>query len=143
MTIRAVFFDLGDTLWYFPNYPPTDQVRQETVRRISTLLRSWEVEPEGELMFLGRDIRLTTEKALNDAYWGDLISPQGPAITKAVAEDKGLRLTDQQAEELWETWNLGGVFLGRELYPDAPDTLRWCKERGLKVGGVTNRTLGG
>ncbi len=123
--------------------PPVEVVRGETVHRISNLLRSWGVEPEGDLFFLGRDIRVAIEKATDDAYWGNLTSPDYPAIAKAVAVEKGLPITDAQARELWDTWNLGGVFLGRQLYPGVAETLAWLKERGYRIGSVTNRGLGG
>ncbi len=58
MTKKAILFDLGNTLWHIPERPPVDQIRKETVRRIFGLLGSWGVEPEGELRFLGRDLRL-------------------------------------------------------------------------------------
>ena len=142
MTIRAVLFDLGDTLWHFPQMPPFKVIRGETVRRISDLLRSWGVEPEGELFFLGRDIRFAVERAVTDAYGGDRISPHPPAIARQVAADKGLAISEEQAVELWHTWNLGGPFLGRALFPDVIPTLEWLRERGYRIGSVTNRSLG-
>ena len=60
-----------------------------------------------------------------------------------VAGSFGLRLTDEQARELWDAWNLGGQFFGRTLFPDALDTLRWLQERGFKLGSVTDRAFGG
>jgi HAD superfamily hydrolase (TIGR01549 family) len=141
--IQVVLFDLGDTLWHFPQMPPREIIRGETVHRISDLLRSWGVEPEGELFFLGRDIRVAIEKATDDAYWGDLRSPDYPALAKAVAAKKGLLITDSQATELWNAWNLGGLFLGRQLCPGVVETLGWLKKQGFRVGSVTNRGLGG
>jgi HAD superfamily hydrolase (TIGR01549 family) len=143
MAIKAVFLDLGETLWHFPKLPPREIVRGETVHRISDLLRSWGVEPAGELFFLGRDIRVAIEQATEDAYWGDLVSPNYPQVAKQVAAEKGLTISDEQAVQLWHTWNLGGIFMGREIYPGVIDTLRWLRERGYRVGSVTNRGLGG
>lgn len=142
MTIRAVLFDLGDTLWHFPQMPPFDVIRGETVRRISDLLRSWGVNPEGELFFLGRDIRFAVERAVGEAYNGDYVSPHCPTIAREVAAAKGLAISEEQAVELWHTWNLGGVFLGRTLFPDVIPTLEWLRERGYRIGSVTNRSQG-
>jgi HAD superfamily hydrolase (TIGR01549 family) len=113
------------------------------VHRISELLRSWGVEPAGELFFLGRDIRVAIEQATEEAYWGDLVSPNYPQVAKQVAAEKGLTISDEQAVQLWQTWNLGGIFLGREIYPGVIDTLGWLRERGYHVGSVTDRGLGG
>jgi HAD superfamily hydrolase (TIGR01549 family) len=143
MTIRAVFFDLGDTLWHFPEMPPIDLIRGETVRRISDLLRTWGVNPEGELFLLGRDIRIAIERAVDEAYNGDCISPHFPTVAREVAAAKGLAISEQQAVQLWHTWNLGGVFLGRALFPDVVPTLQWLRKRGYRIGSVTNRALGG
>ncbi len=142
MTIRAVFFDLGDTLWHFPNLPPFEVIRRETVNRISDLLRTWGVNPEGDLFFLGRDIRFAIERAVDEAYKGDCISPHAPTIARQVAAEKGLFISEEQAVQLWHTWNLGGIFLGRALFPDVIPTLEWLRERGFRIGSVTNRSLG-
>ncbi|MGQ9573438.1 MAG: HAD family hydrolase [Dehalococcoidia bacterium] len=141
--IKAVLFDLGDTLWHFPNMPPHILVREETMRRVSALLRRWGVEPEGELIFLARDIRFAVERETEKAYQTDCVSPHYPTLCREVAAGMGLSISSEQAEELWDTWNLGGQFFGRTLFPDAIDTLRWLRERGFKVGAVTDRAYGG
>ena len=143
MTIRAVFFDLGDTLWHFPEMPPINLIRAETVRRISDLLRTWGVNPEGELFFLGRDIRIAVERAMEEAYNGDCLSPHFPTLARDVAAAKGLAISEEQAVELWHTWNLGGVFLGRTLFPEVLPTLEQLRQRRYRIGSVTNRALGG
>src|SRR3990167_7923066 len=56
MPIRAILFDLGNTLWHIPEPPPVQQIRHETVSRILGLLRSWDIEIEGQHRMLGRDI---------------------------------------------------------------------------------------
>jgi len=141
--ITTVLFDLGDTLWHFPNMPPHIVIREETVRRINTLLRTWGVDPEGGLLFLGRDIRLAVERVTEEAYRSDWVSPDYVDVCAEVAGSFGLRLTKEQTLELWDAWNLGGQFFGRALFPDALDTLRWLKEHGFKLGAVTDRAFGG
>ena len=75
MAIKAVLFDLGDTLWHFPKLPPAIEIRTQTMSRIGGLLREWGVPLEGELRFLGREIRLGVERADRAAYESDCISP--------------------------------------------------------------------
>jgi len=140
--LTAVLFDLGDTLWHFPNMPPIEVIRQETVRRLFALLRSWDIDPE-PFYFLGRDIRVAVEEATERAFWGDGLSPDYPALCQQAAAALDLRLSRAQAEALWDTWNLGGPFLGRQLFPDVIDTLRWLRQRGYRLGSVTNRGYGG
>jgi len=141
--ISTVLFDFGDTLWHFPNMPPHIVIRGETVRRIDALLRTWGIEPEGGMLFLGRDIRLAVERQTEEAYRTDNVSPDYVDVCAEVAGSFGLRLTDGQAHELWDAWNLGGQFFGRALFPDALNTLRWLQERGFKLGAVTDRAFGG
>lgn len=145
MTISAVLFDLGDTLWHMPNPPPVEEVRRETVRRLFDLLRSWGIDPDAnkDLFYLGRDIRLGTEAQMREAYAGDLREPNYGEIALRVAEGKGLTITPEQGDELWATWNLGGPFFRRELFADAVETLEGLRERGYRLGCVTNRGFGG
>ncbi|MBI2912675.1 MAG: HAD-IA family hydrolase [Chloroflexi bacterium] len=141
--IRAVLFDLGDTLWHFPRMPPVEVIRGETVGRITSLLESWGIEVADEHRFLGRDIRFAVEEETSRAFHGDCLDPGYPDLCRRVAGRHGLALTPAQGEELWEAWNLGGAFLGRTLFPDTLETLRWLQARGYRLGSVTNRGYGG
>ena len=143
MRVRAVLFDLGNTLWHIPEPPPIDQVRHETVSRIFAQLRAFGIEPQDRHRFLGRDIRLAITEADQRAYEGDWVSPDFRAIVGNVAAGHGLDLTPEQASELWHRWNLEGGFFGRRLFDDAIDTLEALRRRGYRVGCVTNRVFGG
>jgi HAD superfamily hydrolase (TIGR01549 family) len=107
------------------------------------LLATWDVALEGDLRFLGRDIRLGLGAAMAHAYAGDLREPDPVALAQRVAKEKGLDLTMEQAEELWRTWNLPGAFFGRRLFDDAIETLDTLRARGYRVGCVTNRPFSG
>ena len=141
--ITTVFFDLGDTLWHFPNMPPGHLVRKETVRRIRELLSSWGHHFEGERFYLGRDIRLAIEEETTRAFHGDCVDPNYPEICRRVAARHDLDLTPEHGGELWEAWNLGGAFLGRVLFPDVIPTLHWLRDRGIRLAAVTNRGYSG
>lgn len=142
--INAVFFDLGDTLWHLPHLPPPDAIRGETMRRVGGLINGWRYDMEvGERRMIGRDIRLAIEQATREAFHGDCIEPDYGAICRQIGANHGLELTLEQAAELWDTWNLGGLFLGRELFPDVPDTLAELARRGYRLASITNRGYGG
>jgi HAD superfamily hydrolase (TIGR01549 family) len=143
MAIRAVLFDLGNTLWHIPEPPPQQEVRNETVGRIYALLHSWGIPPEGELRFLGRDIRLAVTGADRQAYETDCVSPHFPSVVHEVATSKGLNVTREQSLRLWETWNLEGAFFGRRLFEGALETLETLRQRGYRLACVTNRVYGG
>jgi FMN phosphatase YigB (HAD superfamily) len=143
VAVKNILFDLGDTLWHFPEMPPTDQIRTETMRRVGGLLKSWGVPLDGDLRFLGRDIRLGVERADRAAYESDCKSPDFVAVVQGIARDKGLDITYEQAADLWDRWNLGGLILGRTMFDDAFKTLDWLRDRGIRLGCVTNRVFGG
>jgi HAD superfamily hydrolase (TIGR01662 family) len=141
--ISTVLFDLGDTLWHFPNMPSRDVFIAETVGRISRLLEQWGMQMTDERRYLGRDIRMAVEEETSRAFHGDCLDPGYPALCRRVAVQHGLELTLEQGGELWEAWNLGGAFLGRVLFPDVIGTLRWLLDRGYRLGAVTNRGYSG
>ena len=143
MPVRAVLFDLGNTLWHIPDPPPQEEVRQETVRRILALLRSWGVQPADQHRALGRDIRLAITEADRRAYETDCVSPDFTRLVHDIAARHGLDPTPEQAEELWETWNLGGAFFRRVLFEDAIATLDELHRRGYRLACVTNRAFSG
>ena len=143
MTIKSVLFDLGDTLWHFPEMPPAMTIRSETMRRIGGVLKSWDVPMEGDLRFLGRDIRLGVEKADRAAYESDCVSPDFNETVRQIVAEKGLEISYEQGAQMWDAWNLGGLTLGRAMFDDAYRTLDWLRERGVRIGCVTNRVFGG
>lgn len=143
MTVKAVLFDLGDTLWHFPEMPPAQRIREETMRRVGGVLQSWGVPLEGDLRFLGREIRLGVEKADRAAYLGDCVSPDFNEVVRGIAKGMGLDITYEQAAQLWDAWNLGGLMLGRTMFDDAYATLDWLRDHGVRIGCVTNRVFGG
>jgi HAD superfamily hydrolase (TIGR01549 family) len=143
MAVKAVLFDLGNTLWHIPERPPVDEIRQETVRRIFGLLATWGIEPVGELRFLGRDIRLAVGAADKAAFDSDQVSPDITKVVQDLVAKKGIDISPEQADELWHTWNLPGSFFGRRLFDDAIDTLDELSGRGLRFGCVTNRPYAG
>ena len=141
--IKNVLFDLGDTLWHFPKLPPAQTIRTETMRRIGGLLGTWGVPLEGDLRFLGRDIRLGVEAADRAAYDSDCVSPDFAEVVSGIAAGKGLEISYEQAAALWDAWNLGGTLLGRTMFEDTFETLDWLKDSGYRLGCVTNRVFGG
>jgi HAD superfamily hydrolase (TIGR01549 family) len=143
MAITTVLFDLGDTLWHFPKLPPAIEIRTETMRRISGALKTWGVPLEGELRFLGREIRLGVEKADRAAYESDCVSPDFNQVVREIAAGMGLEISYEQGAQLWDAWNIGGLTLGRTMFDDAFETLDWLRERGIRIGCVTNRVFGG
>jgi HAD superfamily hydrolase (TIGR01549 family) len=71
------------------------------------------------------------------------VSPDFNEAVRRIAAGKGLHITYEQAAQLWDAWNLGGLTLGRTMFDDAYRTLDWLRDRGVRIGCVTNRVFGG
>jgi len=143
MPAKAALFDLGDTIWHFPKMPAAMDIRTETMRRVGGALAEFGIPLEGDLRFLGREIRLGVEKADRAAYESDCVSPDFNEVVRQIANGMGLDLTYEQGARLWDAWNLGGLMLGRTMFDDAFQTLVWLRDHGIRLGCVTNRVFGG
>ncbi|MEE9285184.1 MAG: HAD-IIIA family hydrolase [Dehalococcoidia bacterium] len=141
--LEVVFFDLGDTLWSFPHRPAEEEVFQESVRKITRLVGSWQDVPDGFAQGVAAGVLPALVEARANADAGDLRSPDSVSITRQVASSLGMELGQQRAEQLWLAWNVGGPFLGRRIFPDTFEALDWLRERGYRLGAITNRELGG
>jgi HAD superfamily hydrolase (TIGR01549 family) len=113
------------------------------MRRISGALNGWGRELDGDLRFIGRDIRYGVEQADRAAYESDCLSPDFNETVRQIAAAKALALTYEQGAQLWDAWNIGGLTLGRTMFEDAYETLDWLRGRGIRIGCVTNRVFGG
>ena len=123
MAIKNVLFDLGDTLWHFPKMPSTDHIRMETVRRVGETVKSWGVPFEGELRFLGRDIRLGVEKVDRAAYESDCVSPDFNEAVRQIVAGKGLDITYEQGAQLWIVDPHGNLVLRYDAGSDGKQIL--------------------
>lgn len=142
-TIRAVLFDLGDTLWHFPNTPTREERLAFAGEKVRRVLEEWAAHDGIEHAALAQAIQEADWRETVAAYDSHLRSPHFPTLARQVAAGHGLTLRDEQAEALWYAANVGGEFLRREIYPDSVPTLRRLRELGYRTGVVTNRSLGG
>ncbi|MCK9495128.1 MAG: HAD family hydrolase [Dehalococcoidia bacterium] len=141
--LRAVTFDLGDTLWHFPHRPPEAEVAAELTRRLAHLLRAWGLTPTSppeEIQQRIADARAEAERT-SEAAGG--LGPDYLGRVRAELHRAGLHLADQQVTEAWHSQNIGGAFLGRVLFEDTLPTLDWLRGRGLLIAALTNRSHGG
>ena len=143
MPIRAVLFDLGDTLWHFPSFPERAVAAAAAGARIEELLRAWGLCAGVACEALADAIRDAQWQATLDAEQSHGRSPHFPTVVRERARAHGLALDDEQAEAVWDAWNLGGAFYGRAVFPDSAPTLTELRRRGFRIGAVTNRALGG
>lgn len=139
--VRAVFFDLGDTIWHHPDRPAPDMVDAELARRLQGVLSAYGLQPrtsaaEIQRMLAERAATLETRAVVEGG--GDYL-----AMTVAVLREAGLEPSEAQAAAVWETRRLGGRFLRRVILPGAVEMLTTLRQRGYRLGVITNRAHGG
>jgi putative hydrolase of the HAD superfamily len=143
MTLRAVLFDLGDTLWHFPELPSLDAIARESGRRLDERLAAWGAGQPGLGEGLARAVMDADREATRAGMLGDGRSPDFPALVRECALALGLVLDDARAAVLWDELHVGGPFLKRAMFPDSVPLLEELRRRGYRVASVTNRSLGG
>jgi putative hydrolase of the HAD superfamily len=110
---------------------------------VEQVLRGWGLYNGVDCARLVRAIEEADWQQSAEAYASHCRSPHHPTLARAVAAAHGIALSEAQAVVLWYACNPGGLFLGREVFPDSIPTLRWLRARGYRLGAVTNRSLGG
>lgn len=138
--VRALLFDLGDTVWHFPVAMPDDALHVRCARQIGPLLEEWDWP--GDPIGLSQLILGSVERARSDAESGSLMSPDYLDVLDGVARSTGLVLDGDQLDALWEAWRVDGAQLGRQPYPDTIPTLRWVCDTGYRLGLISNRWYG-
>ena len=138
--IRAVVFDLGNTLW-FQGYEPA---RGELDRMGADLLQQW-LARNAIVLDEPLEVILRDVWEAYDAAWkieverGTLRDPSIAFLARGAFAVRGIELTAEQAEDFHpESW-VGVRRFGVELYPDTLDVLREVRARGLLIGINSNR----
>ena len=140
MLVRALLFDLGDTLWHFPVPVAQETLHAQCGRQIASLLAAWgaAIDPTE----LSRRLLVDVERATAEAAASSLLSPDFPELLERTARDAGLNPDGEQLDALWAAWYIDGARMGRQLYPDTVTTLAWAKAQGYRLGLVSNRWFG-
>jgi HAD superfamily hydrolase (TIGR01509 family) len=138
--IRAVVFDLGNTLW-FQGYEPS---RADLDGMQAELLRPW-LDRSGFAMSesiaaVCRDVWDAYDQAWRiEVERGTLRDPSIAFLARGAFGVRGIELTEEQADAFHrESW-VGVRRFGVELYPDTLDVLRELRARGVLVGINSNR----
>ncbi|MDZ7728443.1 MAG: HAD-IA family hydrolase [Dehalococcoidia bacterium] len=143
MTLRAVLFDVGETLWHTPAAPPAEDFRRWAAEAATRQLAEWVIEcPDPALA--ARAAWASVEDAMAAARVSDLREPHYATVARdALAANAGLQLTVAQAEAFLEAIYVSGADAGKVAYPGAAETLLRLKSAGLLLATATNRVFGG
>jgi HAD superfamily hydrolase (TIGR01549 family) len=142
MAFKALLFDIGDTLWHSAEAPPAAEFRRIAAQRARAFLAGQGIacaNPEQ----VARIAWNALESAMKHARSTNRVEPDYAAVAQAALKDDGLSLTRAQANGLMEAIYISGEDGGKSAYPDAVPTLHALRERGFRLGIVTNRAFGG
>jgi HAD superfamily hydrolase (TIGR01509 family) len=144
MSIQAVIFDLGNTLWMYTGRQDMETVHRLQAERLQPLLKAWGVPGNLPLAEIQRDLWDAYETAwrLEDIR-GGVREPDRALIVQGALAGREVFLSLDQAEQWWRTAWVPVRHLGVELYPDTIDVLRELHERGLRIAINSNRPCTG
>ncbi len=83
------------------------------------------------------------ESAMKRARNTDRIEPDYAAAARTALAERGVNVSGREAASFLDTIYVSGVDGGKAAYPDARPTLDALRERGFKLGIVSNRAFGG
>jgi putative hydrolase of the HAD superfamily len=142
MRLRAVLFDIGDTLWHSRAAPPPEEFRRLAAERVAGWLRANGVSFDDPAL-LARTTWDAMESAMREARATDLVEPNYGEVARAAAGMLGLDLPARDAAGLLEASYVSGIEGGKAPFPDAAEVLLELRRRGFRLGAVTNRAIGG
>lgn len=140
--VRAVLFDVGDTLWHAAAAPPPSEFRRLAAERAARFLADAGI-PCPDPAALARACWDAMEDAMRRARATSLVEPDYPAVAASAAAELGIELSPALAGDLLEAIYVSGVEGGKVAYHDARPTLLALRERGFLLAIVTNRAFGG
>lgn len=138
--IRAVVFDVGNTLWFGACWPDPAEIERLQAEPLRSMLVGWGTDIGGLAVHIVRKVHEAGDEAeRTERARGGLREVDGPALLRGVLGTRGIVITTEQADELWRATWIPERYFGVQLYPDSLDVLREVKALGLLVGINTNR----
>ncbi len=142
MSIKAVLFDVGETLWHSPAPPAPEDLRRLATCRVRAVMESEglaDADPEQVAVHGFRAV----DDAVRLARGGSLVEPDYVDLARRAFHRLGLETTAAQARSLIEAAYVSGRESGKVAASDARPTLDELHSRGLLLATVTNRAFGG
>ena len=137
--VRAVVFDVGNTLWFEAN-PDVPAIGRKQAERLKPLIAGWGVTlAEPIEQGIGDVWSAYLEAFAVERDRRTLREPSLPFLIRGALAARDIDITPAQAEAWVRTSWISEIEFGVQLYPDTLDVLRELKELGLLVGINTNR----
>jgi HAD superfamily hydrolase (TIGR01509 family) len=139
MAVRAVLFDLGDTLIFRAHEPDPKVLFTAMADRVQPLLDDWGVAPSRDLPVLLNEVHLAVQAA-QPARRARGLEVDGAFIARGALATYGVEVSPEQAAEFWRRSALDHVTWGNQAHPDAVDTLRRLRDLSIPVALVSNNS---
>lgn len=145
--IRCLLFDLGDTLWYRDHQDIWDEQESASNRRATKLLHQYVHPsrlPQIEDRSLGQLLRKKFDEQIRSMIHNSpLLEPDAGQAIVAALQTWGIEnVQNATGTSIFEALRVR-VPRSRPLFPDAHATLSALRQRGFRLGIVTNRLWGG
>lgn len=142
MSLSAVLFDVGETLWHSERAIAPREFRRLAAGRCAAFLAGLGFEsasPE----HVARRVWDAVTGAAERARATDLVEPDYVAIVRKAVAAEGLALGDDETSRLLDAIYVSGTEAGKAAYPEAAPVLLELRRRGFRLAVVTNRAFGG
>jgi HAD superfamily hydrolase (TIGR01509 family) len=141
--VRAVAFDVGNTLWFQRAEPDADLLIDAQRATIEPMLERWGVRLPFDLRDVLRDV-LDASLIPYEAYDASLREIDLPRLIRGALAVRDVEITEAQAHEWWRAAYVPvRDNFAIELYPDTLDVLRELHEEGFRSALCTNRPFTG
>jgi FMN phosphatase YigB (HAD superfamily) len=138
--VRAVVFDVGNTLWFEATSPDRAAIERLQAERVRPLIDVWGVVLSAPLeQVLGEiwDAYIVADEVERET--GRYREPSLPFIIRGALASHDVEITDEQAEAWWRAAWISGPEFGIQLYPDTLDVLRELRDSGVTIGVSSTR----
>ncbi len=142
MKLQAVFFDLDKTLWTFTDQDGRKKIYAAQGQKLLKMLEEHGVKSPWDAAFIGSVVGNGIWAAERTEYYSTGIPPDYSAVLEKILTFWFDDLPALDYDELYR-----GLYVReapfKSIYPDVLPALEKLKEMGLKMGVISNRTMGG
>jgi FMN phosphatase YigB (HAD superfamily) len=143
-TVRAVVFDVHDTLWFGATSPDRAAIERQQAGRVRPLLDAWGVAlpvPLERVLAEVWDAYAVADEVERDRR--SYREPSLPFIIRGALASCGIDVSDEQAAAWWRAAWISERHFGVQLYPDTLDVLCELRALGAAIGVNSTRPCTG